>query len=369
MSLPDHPFYQPVEKIEDADAVAYAFLEKTGDPVPYPFKFKEIKPDDIRIKIAHTGLCQSDTHTVRHYWGYCLHPAVPGHEVAGYVSQVGSAVKDFKVGDYVGAHPLRNFCEQCDQCKEKRGQLCQVTPPEEKFLYNPYFGGYSTHIQIPEKTCVKIPEQLTSNDACTLMCAGITVYNPISRFFKKGEKCAVVGIGGLGHLAIQFAHKFGMEVTAFSATDSKTELVKKIGAVDLKSSVNMDELAKEAGKYSLVVHTLPQLEPETQKAHQRLTKASGTFAIVGLPDINTQCEFDIFHIVLNEINVTGGFIGAPKLIGEMLEFASKNQVVPIYEQFDFNDFPKAFNKLEHGKPMFRCVVDCKSYAEKNGLYK
>lgn len=369
MSLPEHPFYKPVENIADADAVGYAFLDKTGDPVPYPFKFPELQADDVRIKIHHTGLCMSDCHTVRNLWGYCLHPAVPGHEVAGHITMVGSDVKDFKVGDYVGASPLRNFCENCEHCKRTEAHMCQEMPGEEKYLYNPYFGGYATHIQLKARATVKIPENIKPNDACTLLCAGVTVYNPISRFYTKGEKCAVVGIGGLGHLAIQFANKLGMEVTAFSGTTSKKELCQKIGAVDLKSSIDLDELKKEEGKYALVVHTLPQLNADLQKAHQRLTKPQGTFAIVGLPSIDETAEFDCFYTIMNEIKISGGNIGSPALLNAMLDFSSKNGIQPIYELFEFEDFPKAFNKLEHGRPMFRCVVDVKSYSEKNGIYK
>lgn len=165
-------------------------------------------------------------------------PACPGHEVVGYVSKAGSACKRLKVGDSVGANPLRDYCGNCFQCNKGDTQLCG----KREFLYDPYFGGYSTHIQLKEKAVYKLPTGFRQELGAPLLCAGVTVYAPIKRWLKRNGKAAVIGIGGLGHLAVMYAAKLGMEVTAFSSTLEKKDFIHGLGATAVSSSTDLASL-------------------------------------------------------------------------------------------------------------------------------
>lgn len=165
----------------------------------YPFKFPHIADDEVRIKITYTSLCQSDIHMGRKFWfDDIVYPLVPGHEVIGRITMLGKNVKDHKIGDLVGCCPQRSYCNNCEYCKKELTNLC----PDQKGLYNPYFGGYATHIQLPGSMAFPIPKELPEDLIAPLLCAGVTTFAPIQRNAKPGYKCGIIGIGGLGHLAL-----------------------------------------------------------------------------------------------------------------------------------------------------------------------
>lgn len=194
------------------------------------------------------------------------------------------------------------------------------------------------------------------------MCAGVTVYAPISRWAKNNPpspdiKTAVIGIGGLGHLAVQYLSKLGYHVTAFSTNLNRAAEYQKLGAHDTQHSTDVESLAKNAGKYSYVISTTFFNENDALKRHIALTRKSGTFTMVALPHKDVVNTIDIGTFLFNQIRFEGSLIGSHKEIEEMLEFSNKNQVYPIVEHYAFEDFNKAFDKLENGRPLFRCVVD------------
>lgn len=361
--------YTQVDKIADADAVCVTYLNDKEPPKHLPFKFPAIKDDEVLIQLQYTGLCQTDPLAATNKWGNATYPLVPGHEIAGKITKIGAKVSDHKIGDYVGAYFQRNFCETCEFCLKGEIQLCRM-PGNEKYIFNPYFGGFATHVQVPGKCAIPIPEKLKPEHACSLMCAGITVFSPLLKHGKAGMKCAVIGIGGLGHLAVQYAAKMGMEVTAFSASPSKVELCKKLGATHVVNSTDLKEIQAHTKKFDIVIQTLYGTDDQkVYTAMSALTNVHGKYVVVGLPHVGFQTTFDQFHIVTKETHLVGSLIGAPQVVKKMLEFSAEHDVVPMVEIFKFEDFNAAIDKLENGRPLFRCVVDCESYSKANGLAK
>jgi len=318
-------------------------------------KFPELKPDEVRAKVTYTGLCHSDLHKIRGHWGPYTYPVAPGHEVVGIVTHVGSDVKDFKVGDKVGFGCQRDCCEKCYACTNDIEQLCKVLPPSERLTYGPkYWGGYATSLQQPEKFYFKLPKELPEEKIPPLFCAGITTYAPIARYAKPGQEVAVLGIGGLGHMAVMYAKAWGCKVTAFTSSKDKEKFIKDLGADRVVLS-NEETYKQEAGKFHLVLNTLPT--SDNLNSLVSLTRIFGTFVQLGAPPFDKPSEFNTQTLIFNHINFTGSIIGSRKDIREMLEFSAKHNIVPLCETFDFEEFPKAFDHLENGKPIFRCIVD------------
>ncbi|CAD8158154.1 unnamed protein product [Paramecium pentaurelia] len=365
--LPAHSVYLVQESKETADAVAYAFLSNTGEPVQYPYKYPKIADDDVRIRILFTGLCHSDCLHSRGLWDpYIKYPSCPGHEVVGEVEKVGTGVTKFKVGDKVGCNPQRWMCQTCELCKKGDNQLCS----QNIGLYDDNnFGGYSTHIQVAERMVFRIPDGFNDALGSPLLCAGVTVFAPLKRYYKPNYSCAVIGIGGLGHLAVQYAAKLGMTVTAFTTSKNREQEIKKLGASNLSSSIDVESLKAEQGKYDIVINTLYIENEEVFKSHQRLTAPTGTYIQVGAPPSKVNFKLDHAYIILNQIRVAGSLIGNYDETQEMLEFSAQNNVYPIVETFEFEEFPKAFDRMEKAQAKFRCVVNVGKWAQANGLWK
>ena len=213
----DHPLYKHCEE-KDADAIAWAFIN-SKKMVRFPFKFPALGPNEIRANILYSGLCHSDVLTVRSLWGPAPYPIAPGHEMVCEVAMVGSDVKDFKKGDLVGFGTQRDSCDKCKWCLRGEEEVCPDV--KERGTYGQYWGGYSTALQQPAKFFFHLPEKFDLKRGPPLFCAGVTTFYPMKKFLKEGMNTAVVGIGGLGHLAIQFLHKLGHKVTAFTTSKDK----------------------------------------------------------------------------------------------------------------------------------------------------
>jgi len=348
-----HKNYNIVSDAE-AEAHAWVFVAKDKPMQKVGFKFPEIEANEMRIKVSYAGLCHSDLHTVKGEWGPCSYPIAPGHEITGVVTHVGKDVKDFKVGDKAGFGCQRACCGKCEYCKSDFEQLCEGKTPHMFTYDDKYWGGYATHVQQPWDFYFKIPENLPEERVPPLFCAGVTTYAPIARFAKAGTNVAVLGIGGLGHMGVQYLKAWGCKVTAFTGSKSKEEFIKKLGAERVVVS-SEETLKEEAGKFDFVLNTLPV--SDNFIGYVGLTKKMGTFCCVGAPPSDSAASFPTPHLIFTNINVTGSLIGSRKEIREMLEFSSKHNIVPLCEEFDFEDFPKAYDKLENGRPIFRCVVN------------
>ena len=358
----EHPLYKFCD-IKEADGVAWAFINKTK-MIQYPFKFPEIASDEIRINVLYVGLCQSDVHTVREVWGPCQYPIAPGHEIIGEVSLVGNDVKDFKKGEIVGFGTMRDCCENCKYCKKGKENLCL----DGDFTYGLYWGGYATAMQQPAKFYFHLPEGFKYEKAAPLFCAGITTFYPMEKFLNDEiNTTGVIGCGGLGHMAIQFLHKMGKHVTAFTTSEKKIDLLKKLGADKIIISTDPKQMKSAAGTIEFLINTIPN-DIDFQPYIACIEKG-GKFVQVGMPSDNDNLKLNINQLVVNEIQVIGSIVGPRHSINKMLDFYNKNDVYPIVEEYQFEEMPKAFEKLENGRPFFRCVVNMKDYAEKNGLRK
>ena len=358
----EHPLYQHCD-IKEADGVAWAFIN-SNKMVKFPFKLPEISPDEIRINVFYVGLCQSDVHTIREVWGPCQFPLVPGHEIIGEVSLLGSDVKDFKKGEIVGFGTMRDCCEKCKYCKNGKENLCF----DGDFTYGLYWGGYSTTMQQPAKFFFHLPKGFKIEKAAPLFCAGITTFYPIEKYLTEEIKTTgVIGCGGLGHMAIQFLHKMGKNVTAFTTSEKKVDILKELGADKVIISSDPTQMKSAAGSIEFLMNTIPN-DIDFQ-LYISCIERGGKFIQVGMPSDNDFIKLNINNLVVNEIEVVGSVVGPRHSINEMIEFCHKNDVYPIVEEYPFEEMPRAFEKLEHGRPFFRCIINIKDYAEKYGLRK
>ena len=363
----EHKLYTHVTDKKDADAVAWAFTNKDTF-VEFPFKFQDaVAPHEIRANVLYAGLCLSDSLHSRSKWGPSPYPIAPGHETIAEVSQIGSDVKDFKVGDKVAFGTLREICNSCKYCNKGLGEpLCEGAP--DKFSYGKHFGGFSSQIQQPADFFIRIPDGLILEKSAPLLCAGITVYNPIKKYLKAGDNTAVFGVGGLGHLAVQFLSKMGHQCTGVTTTVSKKDFILSLGATDIINSSDPEEMKANADRFDFIIDTIPSTE--NFQARFNLLAPGGTYVLVGVGDASASTlGVSAFSVVIGERKLVGSLVGNRETTKEMLEFCVKNDVYPIVEEFKFEDFPKALDKLENGKPVFRCVVNTGEYTKKNGLFK
>ena len=357
----------PKVELAEAEAHAWAFKDKDTFEL-YPCKFPEVGNNEIRGKVLYTGLCMSDSHTGRSLWGPAQYPSCPGHEVVAQVTHVGSEVTNRKVGDIFGVGPMRDGCGECEYCLKNYNQLCTGMPLFQRDLYATKFGGYCTLIQLNSKYTITIPEGMDLSNIPPLMCAGITTYSPLAAHVTKGQKVAILGIGGLGHLGVQYANKMGCEVTAFTTSAEKVDEIKKLGAhhVVVVDS-EFKALAEHSNEYDALLNTLPLSDDKIIDKYLSTVKPLGKLLQVGAPSIDTPMQFSFFTIIGKNLSVIGSLIGSIRESEEMLQFSKDHDVKVIVEDFKFEDFPKALNRLENERPQFRCVVNVKEYAEKHGL--
>ena len=359
----NHPTYKYVEKEAEADAVAWVFTDH-DNMVKYPFKFPEIKPNELRANILYSGLCHTDSSWVREEWfSVNQYPICPGHEIIGVVSALGSDVKGFKIGDQVGLGPFRDCCRQCDYCKKGYDNLCTGEATglvDQRWTYgDKYWGGYSTAVQHPADFFVKIPSSLALEKAAPLLCAGVTMYTPISKYAKPGDDVAVLGVGGLGHVAVMIAKAWGCKVTGFTIFKDQVGMIKSLGADEVVVvDKELNAIKQKKGKYHLVLNTIFSND-EKFSDYIRMTRPLGTFCQLGLPEVCQSSPICVSDIVFNQITFVGSLVGSRKEREEMLEFCAKHNILPMCETFEFEEFPKAYEKLLHGGPKFRCVVRCK----------
>ena len=360
----DHPLYKHCSE-KEADAIAWAFVNKEK-MVKFPFKFPPLGPDELRANILYAGLCHSDVFTVRELWGPAQFPIAPGHEMVCEVSQVGSNVKNYKKGDLVGFGTLRTCCEKCKYCKRGQEELC--IGAKDTGTYGTHWGGYATQVQHPAEFFFHLPKGFDLQKGSPLFCAGITTFYPIKKYLKEGMNTAVIGIGGLGHVALQFLHKLGYHVTAFTTSKDKFDFIKKLGADDIVLSTDPEEMKKVVGKFDYVINTIPSISNFEQYLNS--VAKGGYFVQVGAAELqNANVTFNYFPLIVNEISLVGSCVGPRPVIKEMLPICAEKNVYPMVEEFSFEDFPKAFDKLENGRPKFRCVVNVKEWAEKHGFKK
>ncbi len=360
-----HPVYQRADE-KDADACAWVFSSAIKFE-KYFYKHPELGPNEVRGRNLFASLCMSDVHTGRGLWGECTYPLAPGHEVVAEVIAVGSEVKNISVGDTVMFGPLRDSCNNCDYCKLGSTHLCFNLEGTDKYLYGLYWGGYSTHIQQPASHCYLLPKGINPRTAAPLMCSGVTVHSPLAKHTKKGDRVGVIGTGGLGHMCVQFAAKLGLEVDAFSfSNDSeKNKLLMSFGASKIVEWKDDNNLKKLDMQYDVLINTIPVgVTSDKMDLLLGTLKPRGKLVLLALPALEQKLIASYFSVILKELQVIGSVIGGRKETAEMLVFAAEHNIEPICEFFEFDEFDRALQHIEHGTPKFKCLVNIDETSKK-----
>ena len=330
---------------------AYVAVEKGQKLVQQTIELPEIQPGHIRIQVTHCGLCHSDLHLMEDDLGISQYPMVPGHEVVGIVEAIGSGVKHLKIGDRAGVGWLSNSCGKCKQCEQEQENLCANNEP----LIVASKGGFADKLDVNAHFAYEIPAGITSENAAPLLCAGITVYNPIKRFFEEGMTVAVAGIGGLGHLGLQFAKQMGARVVAISHSDSKRDEAFKHGADIFVNSANPEDVAQVHGEIDLIIDTI-SAKHDFVKLFDMLAP-NGTLCVLGIT--NEELKFLPAHLILTQKKITGSAVGSPKEMAEMLDFAAKHDIVTQTELMPMDQINDAIQKLLRNEARYRIVLENK----------
>jgi len=324
---------------------------------------REVTAKDIEIEILYCGVCHSDLHTARNDWGGTIYPAVPGHEIVGKITKVGSEVTKLKVGDVAAIGCLVDSCRECDSCKHDLEQYCLngmigTYNGPDKHLGGHTFGGYSEKIVVDEHFVLKVPSNLDLAAVAPLLCAGITTWSPL-RHWKVGEgsKVAVVGLGGLGHMAIKLAKGLDAEVTLFSRSPGKTEDAFELGADGVIISTDDDQMKAAKGKFDLIIDTVPY--GHDVNPYVSTLNISGTLVLVGYlgglePFLST------VPMILGRKSVAGSVIGGIAETQEMLDFCGEHNIVSEIEIIKMQDINEAYERMLKSDVRYRFVIDMAS---------
>jgi len=341
----------------------YAALEKAADLVPYSFERRDARPHDVVVEILYSGICHSDIHQVRDEWGGSMYPMVPGHEIVGRVTKIGKDVTRFKEGDLAGVGVMVDSCRVCDNCKAQEEAYC-----EKGFVgtYNAkgydgvlVHGGYANNIVVNERYVHTLSPKFEPKLAAVapLLCAGITTYSPL-RHWKagKGKKVGIVGLGGLGHMGLKFAHSFGAETTLFTTSAGKEADARRLGADFVVISKDPDAMAKEKGKYDFILDCVSA--PHDLNEYLGLLRLDGTLCQVGLPD--KPLPVSAFALVTNRRSMSGSMIGGMPETQEMLDYCAEHDIVSDIEMTSVDRLNEAYDRVVAQDVKYRFVIDMKT---------
>ncbi len=340
------------------DVHAYAAFSATEPLGPLTLSRREIGPRDILIDIKYCGICHSDIHHVRGDWGQVTYPVAPGHEIAGIVAAVGSEVTRHAVGDRVGVGCMVDSCRTCPSCHKGEEQYCHqgatMTYGSVDRHGDLTHGGYSTHLVVPEDFAVRIPEALDLSVAAPILCAGITTYSPLRRWGAgPGKKVAIVGMGGLGHMAVQLAHAMGAEVTVLSQTLSKLEDGLRLGADHYHATSDPETFKKLANTFDLILNTVSaRLD---LNAYLSLLAVDGTMVNVGAP--SEPLAVQVFSLLMKRRSFAGSLIGGIRETQEVLDFCAGHGIAPQIELIPAGEINQAFERVLASDVRYRFVID------------
>lgn len=328
----------------------------------WQFERRAIGDNDILIDIKFSGICHSDIHTIKGHWGPQQYPQVPGHEIAGIVAAVGKKVTKFKVGDKAGVGCMVNSCMQCESCKKGEEHHCETTgmtgtygSPEKLSPTGITQGGYANNIVVTEHFAIKIPESMDLKFAAPLLCAGITTYSPLMRAgMKKGDKIGVVGIGGLGHLAIKLAVSKGAEVYAFTTSESKRADILSFGAKEVIIVKSAESLKPWFGKMDFMISTVPYAYD--MSSYISCVKPYGYFTQVGQP-VNGELMINNFNMIFNRVNFNGSLIGGIPETQQVMDYCATNKIYPQIQIIKADEINSAWDKVVNKEARYRYVID------------
>ena len=341
---------------------AYAAQDAQSPLGPWNFERRAPGPKDIQIDILYCGVCHSDLHQVRNEWNNSIFPMVPGHEIVGRISKIGSDVKKFKVGELAAVGCLVDSCRTCENCKEGLEQYClngnsPTYNGREQDKKTPTYGGYSKVIVTDEDFVLHISDKLPLQNVAPLLCAGITTYSPL-RHWKvgKGHKLAVLGLGGLGHMAVKFGVSFGAEVTMLSSSPSKKEDAQKLGAHKFVLTKDPEQLKQVQGYFDFIIDTVSA--PHDYNQYLGLLKTNGVQICVGAPP--TPAEIYAFTLIGGRKSIAGSLIGGLPETQEMLDYCTNHQIVSDVEVIKIQDIQIAYDRMLKGDVKYRFVIDLAS---------
>jgi len=314
---------------------------------PFTYESPKLGEHDVRVDVTHCGFCHTDIHAIDDYYGITTYPFVPGHEIVGYVSEVGREACELKKGDRVGIGWQGRSCMKCEWCLKGEEQLCYDIVDSGTWV--PY-GGFSSSVVVDSRFAYQLPEAISSELAAVLMCAGVTVFSPLRRYAAESLKIGVIGVGGLGHLAIQFAHALGYDVTAISSSHEKKDQALAFGAdsfIDLNDKTQLRQA--EYGFDLLLCTANSKLNWERLMT---ILKKNARLVLVGFPDVS----FNSTDLVAHQLSIAGSFLGNRATMREMLQFAQKHNIKPMIELMPMTRVNEAIQRVRQNKARYRIVL-------------
>ena len=343
------------------NAKAYSAASATSPLAPTTIARRDPTNTDVQIQILFCGICHSDLHQVRDEWSGVMptvYPCVPGHEIVGRVTKVGSAVKKFKVGDLAAVGCMVDSDGTCPECKAGLEQFC----PNFTLTYNfpdkhtggVTYGGYSDGIVVDERFVLRVPENLDLAGAAPLLCAGITTYSPMRHWdVKKGKKVGVVGLGGLGHMGVKFAHALGAHTVVFTTSPSKKDDALRLGADEVVLSKDANEMAKQAGSFDFILDAVSA--PHKLDDYLPLLKQDATLTLVGLPP--EPPSFAPFNLIRGRVSIAGSMIGGMPETQAMLDYCGEHNIVSEVEVIPIQKINEAYERMLKQDVKYRFVID------------
>ena len=340
---------------------AYAAAAPGARLAPFTVSRREPGPNDVLIDITYCGVCHSDIHQVRNEWFPGIFPMVPGHEIVGRVARVGAAVTTFRVGDTAGVGCMVDSCRQCASCKDDEEQYCENGPV---FTYNsldksgaPTYGGYSKQIVVDQAFVLSVSPTLNAAAVAPLLCAGITTYSPLRHWnVGPGSKLGVMGLGGLGHMALKFGRAFGAHVVQFTTSPSKVADARRLGADDVVISTDPEAMRAQARSFDFILDTISA--PHDVNAYLALLKRDGVLTLVGVPD--QPLSVSPFALVAKRASLAGSAIGGIRQTQEMLDFCAAKGIVADIEMINMQGINEAYERVLKNDVKYRFVIDVAS---------
>uniref|UniRef100_A0A1D1YJ44 cinnamyl-alcohol dehydrogenase n=1 Tax=Anthurium amnicola TaxID=1678845 RepID=A0A1D1YJ44_9ARAE len=340
------------------DCLGWAARDDSGILSPYKFSRRALGPDDVSLRITHCGVCYADVIWSRNGLGDSAYPLVPGHEIVGIVKEIGSNVRNFKLGDHVGVGTYVDSCRQCNYCNDRLEVYCS----KGVFTFNSVDvdgtitkGGYSSYIVVHERYCYRIPDEYPLAFAAPLLCAGITVYTPMIRhkMNQAGKSLGVIGLGGLGHMAVKFGKAFGLNVTVFSTTVSKKdEALNLLGADKFVISSDKEQMQALTNSLDFIIDTASGDHPFDP--YMSLLKIGGVLALVGFP---SEIRLSPASLNLGAKTISGSITGGTKETQEMIDFCAANKIFPRIEVIEIQYINEALKRLVDRDVKYRFVID------------
>lgn len=343
-------------------SIAYAAYEPNKPLAPFQFERRDVDVNDVQIEILYCGVCHSDIHQARNEWGNSMYPMVPGHEIVGRVTKVGKSVNEFKVGDLAGVGCMVDSCGHCPDCRDHLEQFCNScvytynSPDKHNGLST--YGGYSDSVVVDQRFVLHVSDKLNLPAVAPLLCAGITTYSPLRHWnIKRGDHVGIVGLGGLGHMAVKIAHAMGAYVVLFTTSPEKALDAKRLGADEVVISRNQDEMSKVSGTLDFILNTVAA--PHDLDQFMALLKRDGTMCLVGVPD-SPHPSPSIANLIFKRRQLAGSLIGGIKETQEMLDFCAEHNITSDIELIPIQKINEAYERILKSDVKYRFVIDMES---------